>query len=174
MSYPPCGAVRRRLLLAAAGGCVGLLPHLSTAQAKVLLSVTGLVDPGNTPAGTDFDLATLDALPQHSFVTATPWFTDKRRFSGPLLRNVLAAAGAKPQARLLLAVALNNYKIEMPVDDSRRYDVIVASRLDDKPMSVRDKGPLFIVYPFHEHAKLRSERYYSRSAWQLRRLELKA
>lgn len=160
--------------MASVGSCIVALPGLTGAQTKVLLSVTGLVGPGNTADGTDFDLASLDALPQHGFVTATPWFKDQHRFSGPLLRNVLAAAGAQAQARTLLAVALNNYKIELPVDDARRFDVIVASRLDDKPMSVRDKGPLFIVYPFHEHSELRSERYYSRSAWQLRRLELKA
>jgi hypothetical protein len=40
-------------------------------------------------------------------------------------------------------------------------------------MAVRDKGPLFIVYPFDSRSDLRSERYYSRSAWQLRALEVK-
>ena len=40
------------------------------------------------------------------------------------------------------------------------------------PMSVRDKGPLFIIYPFDESEDLRSERYYSRSAWQLKHLEV--
>ena len=163
-------------MLVAAGGCLGLAPPPAAAvdAPPVLLTVGGLVGPGQPDGSVDFNLAMLDALPQHGFSTATPWFTRPHRFSGPLLRGVLAAAGAQPQARTLLAVALNNYKIELPVDDARQFDVIVASRLDDKPMSVRDKGPLFIIYPFHAHPELRSERYYSRSAWQLRRLELKA
>ena len=45
--------------------------------------------------------------------------------------------------------------------------------MDDEPMPIRDKGPLFIVYPFDSQSLLRSERYYSRSAWQLRTLDVK-
>ena len=44
--------------------------------------------------------------------------------------------------------------------------------LDDKPMAVRDKGPLFIIYPFDQHAELRNPVYYSRCAWQLKAIEL--
>ena len=39
-------------------------------------------------------------------------------------------------------------------------------------MAVRDKGPLFIVYPYDSDEVLRSERYYNRSAWQLKSLEI--
>lgn len=140
-------------------------------RGKVLLSITGKLDPAPALGRVDFDLAALDALPQHGFVTRTPWFTTARRFSGPLLRDVLAAAGA--QGTSLRAVALNDYKVEIPVDDARRYTVLMATRLDGQPMRVRDKGPLFIIYPYDDSADLRSERYYSRSAWQLRALEVR-
>ena len=49
---------------------------------------------------------------------------------------------------------------------------VLARLLDDKPMPVRDKGPLFIIYPFDADETLRSERYYSRSAWQLKVIEV--
>ena len=39
-------------------------------------------------------------------------------------------------------------------------------------MSVRDKGPLFVVFNYDSAAELRSERYYNRSIWQLRRLQV--
>ena len=60
-----------------------------------MLSVTGTVARANAGDRADFDMAMLEALPQHSFVTATPWFKTPRRFSGPLLRDVMAAAGVK-------------------------------------------------------------------------------
>jgi hypothetical protein len=37
-------------------------------------------------------------------------------------------------------------------------------------MPVRDKGPLFIVYPYDTDSDLRHRRFYSRSAWQVGRL----
>lgn len=153
--------------LAGSGAVHALLPP----RGKVLLSVTGHLTQPNVAGRADFDLAMLEALPQHSFVTQTPWFNGPRKFSGPLLRHVLAAAGAS--GNVLRAVALNDYKVEIPADDAERYPVLMATRLDDQLMTVREKGPLFIVYPYDASPDLRSERYYSRSAWQLRTLEVR-
>ena len=38
----------------------------------------------------------LESLPQTSFTTATPWWAQPRKFTGPLLRDVLAASGGYP------------------------------------------------------------------------------
>ncbi len=118
-----------------------------------------------------FDMARLESLPQHAYTTQTPWFKSPKRFSGPLLRDVLAAARA--QGTQITAAALNDYKADIPYDDALRHKMLVATRLDGKPMAVRDKGPLFIIYPYDESADLRSERYYSRSVWQLRALSVR-
>lgn len=48
----------------------------------------------------------------------------------------------------------------------------MARLIDDKPIPVRDKGPLFIVYPFDSAAELRSSTYYERSIWQLKAVEI--
>lgn len=176
-SARPAPAPRRRhCLLALAGGlasCLAGTPAwaLDPPKGKVLLSISGAVTVTNAPGRADFDLAMLDAMPQHGFRAATPWFKEARQFSGPLLRDVLAAAGAQGQA--LRAVALNNFKSDIPVEDAQKHKVLVATRLDNKPMSLREKGPLFIIYPFDDNAELRQERYYSRSVWQLRALEVK-
>ena len=144
---------------------------LDAAAGKVVLSVTGPLGQPNAGPQADFDMAMLEKLPQHSFTTATPWYPQARTFTGPLLRDVLAAAAAKGTS--LHLVALNDYKVEMPAEDARRFEVIIARLLDGQPMPVRDKGPLFVVYPYDSNAELRSERYYSRSAWQLRAIEVR-
>jgi hypothetical protein len=63
--------------------------------------------------------------------------------------------------------------VEIPTEDSQNFKVLMATRLDDQPMSVRDKGPLLIIYPYDDNADLRAARYYNRSAWQLRTLHVK-
>ncbi len=143
---------------------------LAAPTGKVVLTLTGKVSKTNNGARAEFDMAMLEALPQQSFTTNTPWYKEPRKFTGPLLRDVLAAAGASGKS--LKAVALNDYKVALPAEDTDRYGVIVARLLDDKPMPVRDKGPLFIIYPFDTDATLRSERYYSRAAWQLKSIEI--
>jgi hypothetical protein len=161
--------IRRRLGVVAAL-CIGLAgPAVQShgAPAGPVVLTIALSE----QAKAEFDMAAIEKLPQHSFKTTTPWHAQARTFTGPLLRDLLAAAGAKGTA--LRAVALNGYKTDIPFEDAAKYDVIVARLLDGKPMAVRERGPLFIVYPFDSRSELRAERFYSRSAWQLRTLEVK-
>lgn len=143
---------------------------LEAPAGTVLLTLTGKVHSTNGPRGAEFDMAMLEALPQTSFITKTPWYATPRRFTGPLLRDVLLAAGAR--GTLLRISALNDYRVEVPVDDAMRHDLLVARLLDERPMSVRDRGPLFLIYPFDARPELKTAVYYSRSAWQLRTIDV--
>lgn len=144
---------------------------LDKPSGRVVLTIEGAISHTNQGPQAQFDMAMLEKLPQHSFSTKTPWYPDAVTFTGPLLRDVLAAVGAKGTA--ITAIALNDYKTEIPFDDANRHDVIVARLMNNRPMPVREKGPLFIVFPFDAKAELRSELYYNRAAWQLNVLRIK-
>jgi hypothetical protein len=138
---------------------------------RVILTIEGTISQTNNGPQAQFDMKMLEKLPQHSFSTKTPWYPDAVTFTGPLLRDVLAAVGAK--GTKITAVALNDYKTEIPFDDAAQHDVIVARLMNNRPMPVREKGPLFIVFPFDTKAELRTELYYNRAAWQLNVLRIK-
>jgi hypothetical protein len=162
---------RRHLLLA-----LPLLPW-SAARAQgaaPLLSVSGArLGPPARDGRVGFDLAALQRLAQRRIVTRTPWYKETNEFEGPLLRDVLRAAGASAEGSgTLRCTALNDYRVEIPLDDVRRWDVVVAHRLNGKPMSVREKGPLFVIYPFDEAPQLRTTTYFSRCIWQLKQIDL--
>jgi len=172
MSRPPA---RRRLLwllacLAAALGAPAARA-LDPPAGRIVLSVTGEVARRNAGEGADFDLAMLERLPQKSLTTATPWYPSPRRFTGVLLRDLLAAAGAR--GTTARAIALNDYQVDIPLADAERHDVLIAWLLDGQPMAVRDKGPLVVMYPFDSHPELRDAVHYGRAAWQLRRLDIR-
>lgn len=138
------------------------------ADDQVVLTVTDAVSPAGTVKR--FNLRTLENLPQHEFTTMTPWSDQPIRFSGPLLRTVLAAVETK--GKNIRATAINDYRIDIPMQDTMRFDMIVATRMDGERMSVRDKGPLFVVYPFDSLPELQQARYYERSIWQLKSIEI--
>ncbi len=144
---------------------------LDKATGPVVLTIEGAITHTNQGQQAQFDMKMLEKLRQHSFSTQTPWYPNAVTFTGPLLRDVLAAVGAKGSK--ITAVALNDYKTEIPLDDATRHDVIVARLMNNRPMPVREKGPLFIVYPFDTKAELRSELYYNRAAWQLNALRIR-
>lgn len=166
-------ALRRAAAACAlAAASAGLPAHALDAPAgKVVLTISGEIEHRNTPDGAAFDLAMLEKLPQASFSTKTPWYPGPRKFTGVPLRDLLAAVGAR--GKVVRAIALNDYRVDIPVDEALRHDAMVAYRLDDQPMLVRDKGPLVVIFPFDSRPELKSAINYSRAAWQLRALELR-
>jgi hypothetical protein len=172
MKAPTRIARRRLLALAAAGAWAGTLRAqvLGTPTGPVVLTLRGRIQRSNQGDHAAFDMAMLEALAQHSFSTKTPWFAQVRKFTGPLLRDLLSLVGAK--GTVLRIGALNDYRIDVPFDDARRFDVVLARLIDDRPITVREKGPLFMIYPFDSDTALRNALYYSRSVWQLKTIDV--
>ena len=143
---------------------------LAQPEGEIILTISGAISNSNSDMGAEFDLAMLDALEQRETVTETPWHDGAQRFSGPVLNDLLALVGAEGQT--LRIVALNDYAAEMPISDAAEIPVILASRREDMLMPVRDKGPLFVIYPFSEMPELNNEVYFSRSVWQIKAIEV--
>ncbi len=141
------------------------------AAPKVILTITGNVQKRAGVDSIDFDMAALAKLPQTSFSTKTPWYAQPRKFTGVSLKDLLASVGGT--GTLLKALALNDYRVEIPAEDWLQHGAMLAYLLDDKPMTVREKGPLVIVYPFDERREVRTAVHYGRAVWQLRSLELR-
>ena len=144
-------------------------PQQATPAPAVVLTFSGRIERHNAAQQYQWTLAMLDTLPQHQLSTLTPWAPQALQFSGPLLRDVLQAVGA--QGQQLLARALNDYSVQIPVQDAWRHDVLLATRMNGQRMSVRQRGPVFIVYPFDSKPELKSSTYIERSIWQLRAIE---
>ncbi len=143
---------------------------LAAPTGPVVLTVTGNITKPNAGKQAVFDLTMIASLPQHSFTTQTPWYSTPVKFTGPKLSDVLAAVGA--QGKEIQAVALNNYQITIPVTDTQRYPVVMAWKINDQPIPIRAKGPLFIAYPYDTDAALRTAQYHERSIWQLKQLNI--
>lgn len=86
-------------------------------------------------------------------------------YSGPLARDVIALLGDDLEEVLLTAV--NDYAVPVPVEDFVKYDVIFAMSRDGEDFSVRDKGPIWVIYPMSEYEELQDRIYNDRLIWQL-------
>ncbi len=166
----------RSLLSAAALGLVLLTgaaeaAGLTRPTGEVVLTVTGRIAETNADASAVYDMAMLEALPARTTVTETPWTKGAVKFEGPLGRALLDQIGA--DGTVLRITALNDYVVEVPVEDFRKWPVILATRKDGKAMPVRDKGPIFVIYPFDLDRSLYNEKIFSRSAWQVKSIEVR-
>lgn len=141
--------------------CVG-----PTAANSTVLTISGMIDGGEV----HFSLDDIEAMGSSEIVTETPWHSGRVTFEGvPLVRlmDEISAAG-----ETVFVLALNDYSTEIPISDFAKFQPILAFKADGEYMDVSNKGPLFIVYPYDDNPELQSELYYSRSAWQVRRMEI--
>lgn len=144
--------------------------ELDKPKGEVILTVSGAVSNTNAGGKAQFDLDMLKAMPASSFTTTTTWTSGKVTFTGVSLKDLLAAVGSSGSS--IRAVALNDYAVDIPATDAVPDGPIVAYMMDGKLMSVRDKGPLWVVYPYDSRADYRTEVIYSRSIWQLAAIEV--
>lgn len=160
---------KRHFLTAAALGGTSLTALAQTASARasspVLLTVTGAIDKVNRgpidPAldqmlakqkisfekAHGFDFGALTALPAVTIKPTLEYDNKAHTLKGPLLTDVLRAAGAAPADGVkLLMRAVDGYSPIITLADVRKYRFIVATHLDGKPMPLGGLGPLWAVY----------------------------
>ncbi|APH73512.1 molybdopterin-dependent oxidoreductase [Aquibium oceanicum] len=156
--------------LAMLGATSTLAAELGQPKGTVILSVTGAIERTNSGEAAEFDLAMLEEIAGRSASMRTPWTDSVTEFEGPYLDALLEAVGA--HGHKLVVKALNDYSAELPLEDARDFETILALRMNGETMSVREKGPLFLIYPFDKNPELYNEKYFSRSVWQIREIEV--
>lgn len=144
---------------------------LPTPSGEQILAVTGNITNTNDGEAALFDRAMLEEIGTVTISTMTPWYDHVVTFEGVSMKALLKHVGAEGSE--VVATALNDYQSSIPVEDFQNYDVVLAMKRDGELMPIRDKGPLFIVYPYDSDPDLRSEKYYSRSVWQVKELEVR-
>ncbi len=158
------------LLVPVLSAAAALAETLEPPSGEVVLTVSGAISVTNAGDRAELDLAQLSRLGTESFTTTTIWTEGEATFTGVPLHALLERLGA--EGSTLRAVALNDYAVEIPVSDARPGGPILAYERDGARMGVRDKGPLWVLYPYDAAEDYRTEVIYARSIWQLAEIEV--
>ena len=150
---------------------VGVASPLPTPTHRPILTISGKIKRTNSGDTAQFDRLMLEALGTTEIETTTPWYTGKVRFEGVSLKRLMEYV--ESEGKTVVATALNDYTTEIPIEDFAKFGTILALKRNGEYMAVRDKGPLFIIYPFDSKSELKSQTYYGRSAWQVTKLMVK-
>jgi hypothetical protein len=158
-------------ILAIAPAGPAIAGALGSPNEKPILTISGAIQETNKDEAAQFDRAMLESLGMVSVETTTPWHNGTVKFEGVSLDKLMKHVGAKGQR--VVAIALNDYSTEIPIEDFAKYGTILALKRDGDYMPIKDKGPLFIIYPYDSKPELKSQTYYGRSAWQVAKLVVK-
>ena len=152
------------------GASVASADQLAAPAGDVILTIKGQMTQSNIPGGAAFDLAMLQEIGTATISTSTPWTEGVQIFKGLPLNQLLAHIGAAP-TRLRVA-AINEYQVEVPASDAIDGGPILAWEQSGRLLSIREKGPLWLMYPFDTKAEYRTEEIHSRAIWQVLQIDL--
>jgi hypothetical protein len=158
------------VVVVAVSGSTSWAADLPAPSGEVILTVSGRIAHTNGEGVAAFDRAMLEKLGLSGLKTWTPWTVGEPTFEGVLAKSIMDAVGA--QGTSVRASALNDYEVTIPLSDFSNYQVLVAMHQDGQELTKREKGPLWIVYPWTDHPELDDRPTRQKSIWQLVRLHV--
>ncbi|OQW93219.1 MAG: hypothetical protein BWK79_12325 [Beggiatoa sp. IS2] len=131
--------------------------QLAVPQERVILTIKGKIARSNGENGVArFDRAMLEKLPQKAIKTTTRWTEGLQEFEGVLVTELLKYVGAT--GTTIESVALDDYvSPKTPIDDFEKYSVILAIKKNGEYIRIRDKGPIWMIYPMDDYPELRKD-----------------
>jgi hypothetical protein len=144
--------------------------ELPKPEGEPILTVGGSIENTNDDGLARFDWKMLESLGTVKIETMTPWYEKPVEFEGVPMKTLMDYVGAKGAE--VTVVALNDYKSTVPMEDFEQFDALLAMKRDGEAMPVRDKGPLWLVYPYDTDPELKTDKYYSRSVWQIKEMQV--
>lgn len=146
---------------------LGMVLLVSAALAEdAILTVRNAVDDRSV----NFTYKELLALPQTEFRTRTIWTSDLDSYAGPSLAAVLDAA-EMPNADLRI-YATNDYNVKFPADKIAADAPVLVVHINGEPFSLREKGPVWLLFPFDDNDSYRTEDNFALSVWQLKQIDV--
>lgn len=124
-----------------------------------------------------FDFAALAALPAVTINPTLEYDKKQHKLSGPLLADVLKAAGVTTDNVKVAMRAIDGYAPSISLADARKYRYIVATHLDGKPMPLGGLGPLWAVYDadkFPDMAAKPVDQRFALCPWGLYHIDVQA
>lgn len=140
--------------------------QLSFPSGRVILEISGAIEHTTDGTAALFDLPMLHEMPVTAFQTSTPWTDGQVAFEGVSISDLMAVVGAKGET--LNVTALNDYTAKIPLSQLRDAGAILAYAMNGARLSVRDKGPLWVVFPFDKDPAYQTDVYWSNSIWQVK------
>lgn len=139
------------------------VPQLAGNREKVLIVETA----PSTSCGSKelvFSEKQLQELPQHTFKTRHTWAAEAQEFTGPLLADVLKLIC--PSAQNLYLRSLDQYSVMVNFKKILNYQAILALKINGKTLSIREKGPLWLMIDTDGH-KVPTRSLDNLFVWQL-------
>lgn len=115
-------------------------------------------------------VAELEAIGLKRVTTHSPWEKGELVFEGILFSDFLKKVGLD-DAEAVLVRAKDNYTQTIPRKDWTDGPLLLATRQNGKPLTLRTQGPVRLVYPLLDYPEYDTEIHKRRWVWAITSVE---
>lgn len=145
--------------------------NLEDVHLKPLESEETILTISSSKGVKEYTLAEIEVLGLKRLHTSTFWPEDNGAYEGVLLQDLLHNVGTEKCTSLLIS-ALDGYQVKIPCEDFEKWPVLLATRQNGKKMSIRQKGPIRIIYPLDIGGDIASSDMRSRWIWAIQSISI--
>lgn len=133
----------------------------------VILNIEGQVGKRNSDTGARLDYAMFESIGLVTRTIATDW-TPSAVFEGVTGRDLVKHLGI--EGDYLLGIAHDDYEVSIPVSDLIEYDTLFAVSMNGERLTMKNKGPVWLLYANENRPSISPELLNARMIWQLHTL----
>ena len=141
-------------------------------QEDKILTVSGNIKTTNQDDHIVMDIPTIESVGVVEYTVSVDPFADREIvYQGVLMNDLLDLWQVEEDATTLIMTALNDYQVDVPLELLRDYPVVFALKADGEYMSIADKGPAMLVFPYDhfEFEQPGTNRYW---IWQIKSIDV--
>lgn len=112
----------------------------------VILTVSGDISVTNAGDTTQFDMPTLESLGLVEYTVDDPWLNATNTYTGILMSDLRKYLGASESSLVMHIVALDDYGVDISVEDMEKWPILLATRINGEYMDVENSGPTRFIF----------------------------
>ncbi len=138
-----------------------------------ILTINGNISQKNSGDALQFDLATLESIGLIEYDVNDPFVKKNIVYTGVLFSQLLKVAGASSDATTITLSALDDYSVDMKIEDVNKWPILVALKADGEHMPIDKNGPLINIIPYDDFPELDHLTYDAVWVWSLSEITVK-
>ena len=138
----------------------------------VIVTITGDIGITNVGDSIQMDREALNSVGVVEYAVLSPFDNVTITYRGILMSDLLNVWQVSDDATILQMTALNDYAVEVPIDDLRAYPVMFAMQADGEAMPISTYGPAMLVYPYDDY-EFDATVYNRYWIWQIKSIDVR-
>ncbi|NQW23031.1 MAG: molybdopterin-dependent oxidoreductase [SAR202 cluster bacterium] len=139
----------------------------------VIITMLGDLNVTNSGDTLELDMPTLEGFGLVKYTVNDPWLNAENTYTGVLISDLRKALGASSSATSLLFTALDDYQVDISLEDVEKWPILLATRNNGEYMDIENSGPTRVIFPYDAFPEIDRVSYKDLWIWNIKSVEVR-